>query len=940
MTTLGAFASSGETTTTAIRWINRGLEFLWLLTLVAVPLAFVNRESFLSELELAYVDVPKTVLLRTLAGLIATLWVIEWVLQRHAQTASPLTGWLYNLKPQEWFKDLIDWLRGDPFRWVTLAVVLYLASTLLSTALSESFNVSMWGLVPGQDTYPAYTIICYVTLFGVVATHVKNKDQVIRLLWAVALMGVLVSIYSWAQFYGHDVFNLRETLGGRKSSSTLGNSILAGGLLLMTTTVSLTAATIALGLPIRNRGFWVRLVLWTLIVTMQMTALVLSSGRGSWGASIVATAVLIVLMAIFAQRGAFVRMAVLWGLAAGLSAALISMPPPIPAGGPTRIPTPLAPSLPSQSSPSTTASILAQAVSRQATEIPPPSEASPLSEAVSGRAESLWQDGLSARRGVGATGLSGRVAIWEISGRLIADRPWFESDEPSLSFLRPVIGYGPDMFKYTYLLERRRETQDQSVVSERFAHNILVHQWVELGFLGFLTTLGLFAAPVAVSGFLLLFRRRDELPLSRLVVLGFMAVLAGRFVEQMVGVAAISDLTLFFVLLGLFAALPTVANGPETSPPPSQVSVEGRRRRVSSAKAQVLNLGAQPILLIVMSLCLIAGIGVLTWTKSINYLAAGFQARDGLDSLTDGELQTSLDSLDRAIDLAPDVFIYNNLRAAVYSIYRLQDDLPRESKCAQLVDSKSYNTCLARQEYLSNLQASERRSLDWRPRLNLARSTLTLASLEGDPKIADEATRYYREVAQLDPKTWWHWEWLAAAYLQLGQPDAAFEPLEQSLGLLDGTPRSASSRLLQGMAYLGVDEPRAALRSLNDAIRLNPKLSDAYTNRGAAYNVLGRYERGIQDLDEAIKLDPYSTTAYNNRGNAYGNLDQFEKAIEDYAEAIRLDPRSTLAYANRALALTYQGMDDEAQMDIARAKELGLDTTSILAIMEDVKNNR
>jgi len=87
-------------------------------------------------------------------------------------------------------------------------------------------------------------------------------------------------------------------------------------------------------------------------------------------------------------------------------------------------------------------------------------------------------------------------------------------------------------------------------------------------------------------------------------------------------------------------------------------------------------------------------------------------------------------------------------------------------------------------------------------------------------------------------------------------------------------------------------------------------------------------------------LDPYSTTAYNNRGNAYGNLDQFEKAIEDYAEAIRLDPRSTLAYANRALALTYQGMDDEAQMDIARAKELGLDTTSILAIMEDVKNNR
>ena len=107
MTAPGTLTFSGDATTTAIRWANRGIEFLWLLTLVSVPLAFVNRESFLSELELAYVDVPKTVLLRTLAGSIATLWVIEWALQRYAHGASPSTGWLNNLKPRQWFKDLI-----------------------------------------------------------------------------------------------------------------------------------------------------------------------------------------------------------------------------------------------------------------------------------------------------------------------------------------------------------------------------------------------------------------------------------------------------------------------------------------------------------------------------------------------------------------------------------------------------------------------------------------------------------------------------------------------------------------------------------------------------------------------------------------------------------------------------------------------------------------
>ena len=84
--------SSDESAVDATLWINRGQEFLWLLTLVAVPLAFVDRESFLSELELAYVDVPKTVLFRTLVGLMAVLWLNEWALQRWVQIEHHFKG--------------------------------------------------------------------------------------------------------------------------------------------------------------------------------------------------------------------------------------------------------------------------------------------------------------------------------------------------------------------------------------------------------------------------------------------------------------------------------------------------------------------------------------------------------------------------------------------------------------------------------------------------------------------------------------------------------------------------------------------------------------------------------------------------------------------------------------------------------------------------------
>ena len=57
-------------------------------------------------------------------------------------------------------------------------------------------------------------------------------------------------------------------------------------------------------------------------------------------------------------------------------------------------------------------------------------------------------------------------------------------------------------------------------------------------------------------------------PLIRLILLTLMSVLAGRGLEMMVGVARISDLTVFWVILGIFAALPVVAMDPQTSSQP------------------------------------------------------------------------------------------------------------------------------------------------------------------------------------------------------------------------------------------------------------------------------------------------------------------------------------------------------------------------------------
>ena len=102
----------------------------------------------------------------------------------------------------------------------------------------------------------------------------------------------------------------------------------------------------------------------------------------------------------------------------------------------------------------------------------------------------------------------------------------------------------------------------------------------------------------------------------------------------------------------------------------------------------------------------------------------------------------------------------------------------------------------------------------------------------------------------------------------------------------------------------------------------------------------GRYHKAISDLNQAVTLNPDLATAFNNRANAYANLDLFQKALDDYQEALRLDPRMALAYYNRALAYTYLGDDQNAQLDVERIMDLGLDTTTLSKRIENAKNNR
>ena len=157
---------------------------------------------------------------------------------------------------------------------------------------------------------------------------------------------------------------------------------------------------------------------------------------------------------------------------------------------------------------------------------------------------------------------------------------------------------------------------------------------------------------------------------------------------------------------------------------------------------------------------------------------------------------------------------------------------------------------------------------------------------------------------------------LAVSLQQQGNRAAAIEKWRAVAHIEEGSDNNLAARAWFSVGYLIKDEdPEDALAAYAEAIRLKPDYAEAYNNRGAVKDALGRHDDAIADYDEAIRLKPDYAEAYNNRGAVKDALGRHDDAIADYDEAIRLKPDYAEAYANRGNVKTALGRHDDAIAD-------------------------
>jgi tetratricopeptide (TPR) repeat protein len=113
-----------------------------------------------------------------------------------------------------------------------------------------------------------------------------------------------------------------------------------------------------------------------------------------------------------------------------------------------------------------------------------------------------------------------------------------------------------------------------------------------------------------------------------------------------------------------------------------------------------------------------------------------------------------------------------------------------------------------------------------------------------------------------------------------------------------------------------------AISYFSKAIEIDPRLVEAYKNRGNIYSRMGKYDQAILDYNKALEIDPADAWVYHYRGNAYHKKGNDDQAISNYNKAFEMNPNDILAYKSRGNSYLSMGKYDQAISDFNKAMEI------------------
>lgn len=130
---------------------------------------------------------------------------------------------------------------------------------------------------------------------------------------------------------------------------------------------------------------------------------------------------------------------------------------------------------------------------------------------------------------------------------------------------------------------------------------------------------------------------------------------------------------------------------------------------------------------------------------------------------------------------------------------------------------------------------------------------------------------------------------------------------------------TAREHLSQGRAFLSLGRINEAIGELSLAASLDPRLSEAHSLLGVAYDRKGMHDRAKESYDRAVKSDPQDAQTLNNLGFSLYQNGNYRAAVDKLKRAAKLAPTDQRILNNLALAQIRLGKTDDAYKNFARA---------------------
>lgn len=702
------------------------LEALWLSAILIIPTVCVSHYFIVSESASANSQVPKVALLRTISGAMLVTYLY--------QIKNIQLIWPSSLSIQTFLSNI----KHSHETLVMVAVLLFTLSTIITTALSTNVTVSIWGFIPGQDGHSTYNSLCFLVIFVVIVTNLKSSDQLRRLLLTIITMGVIVSSVGFFQHFGFNLFGFLPTLNSGTTDAqysrailTTDNAVTAGSLLLIPIIITLAFSSahlykISLNHDY-NKTFAIKLILWSAILSVQFSALLFTLSRGPGIAIISAIILLITALIIFRKFHV-----------ATIATAVVTI--------------------------ATMLTISINSISVEYINEP----ATP----------QLIERIADVKTQISTGGLNQRISLWASSAELIIDRPWFDSMDLTMPGIRSLVGYGPGTFVYVFNLTSEPSVFNGAPLEASHAHNYFIHKTVTEGILGLVSSVGLLGAPILMSGLFLLLRKNNS-TLQIICLSGIFAMFSGRLAEQLIGVASVSDLTVFWISLAASVAAVKILS-------PNELIQNPDVHNQNEITKGTFNVSLQVFVLVLAALTIL----LITAFHAIIYPLSGVVAGASRSAYTSRDLETSLSNIETAIVMTPDVPYYYLFKSTILIGIMNNSEMAIHPSCNKqsnhITERESYRQCLANEVY-STLNAGMQIQPFWYP------STLEFAYVAKRYGLTNEALLAYERLAQLLPTNRAILHLLSEEYIALGMFTDAWDVLKQSLTISRANPESGNN---------------------------------------------------------------------------------------------------------------------------------------------------